>query len=366
MFYVSIRFVYCLFTKFFNSTDMEYVLGWVRNEEARRVVFIDTPPTPVLLETIRQLWARGVEVFVRDHHDCPDPKSPRDQEIHDAANQIRDLLGERAVISNRIDHPGCSSLIKSSEFLSPGTIIVADNDLDGLLGCCKAVGLTWPEIDQDAAVLDGARSEQTAENLSRMSHLLVRALATLPAYDAKKPHVSADAKRELFLHFMQTINGEQESVDWIVNKVIEHEPMVKAAEELAKTAIEVVPGVWSVRNAEPERVDLATLARLMEERQGCKVTVIFKCEGPIAKVHGTQASIAVVKRFQQEINLQNLIVPGFVSSPESGIICNTSFLLHVSVTKWFEQILPAMKVRFGEMPSRFSADFSPKASQLSA
>jgi hypothetical protein len=357
MFVISIRLVYCLFSKFFAVSDTENVLAFIRGEQARRVVFIDTPATPFLLATIRELWARGVEVFVRDHHDYPDPKNQREEEIHASANKIRELLGERAVISDRATHPGCSMLITSSEFLSSDTIIVADNDLDGLLGCCKAVGLTWPEIDRDAAVLDGGRSEQSAENLSRMSHLLVRALATLPLYDQENPIISRDAKRELFLHFTEAMNGEEKSMDWLVNKVIGYEGMVKAAEELAKTAIEVVPGVWSVKNPESEKVDLGTLVRLMEARSDCKITVIFKCQGPIASMHGTQASIAVVKKFQQEINLQEFLPAGFTSSPQDGIISNTSFLLHVSTMKWFEVVLPQLKARFGEIPSRSHGEF---------
>ena len=52
--------------------------------------------------------------------------------------------------------------------------------------------------------------------------------------------------------------------------------------------------------------------------------------------------MAVIKAHQAEINLQELLPSGFVSSPESGIISNTTFLLHVSENVWKETVLPAL------------------------
>lgn len=69
--------------------------------------------------------------------------------------------------------------------------------------------------------------------------------------------------------------------------------------------------------------------------------------GPIAAKHGVQISLAVKPERQKEVNLQELLPAGFESSPDAGIISNTTFLLHVSEAKWKEVVLPALRAKFG-------------------
>ena len=83
------------------------------------------------------------------------------------------------------------------------------------------------------------------------------------------------------------------------------------------------------------------------EATGAKVTVVRKDAGPIAAAHGVQYSLAVVRKYQEEINLQSMLPSGFESSPAAGIISNVSFLLHVSEKVWEEVVLPALRSRFG-------------------
>lgn len=345
MFQISINSKSVIMSKFFNVADKDNVL--VAGEGATRVVFIDTPSTPHLVATIETLISRGVDVVVRDHHDVPSPRNPREQEINAAANRVRELVGGNAIISNRQANPACSSLIEVGEFVGEGTAIVADPDPDGLTAAMKALGSVYDGLDADAATLDGARSEQTADRLTPVALLLVKGMATLPPFNAERPQIAEEAKGKLFAEFAAAATGDTAALDSLGRKVEAYETGVKVAEEIAAMATEPVTGVVMVDTAGKPRHDLSTLTQRLETRAGCKVTVVRKDNGPIAGKHGgVQVSLAVVKAHQADINLQELLPSGFTSSPESGIISNTSFLLHVSQGVWESQVLPALQQRF--------------------
>lgn len=346
MFSITIGNTPVNFTKFFGATDRDNVLAAIA-ESTKRVVFIDTPSTAHLVATIESLISRGIEVVVRDHHDVPSPRNPREQEIHDAAARTRELVGSNAVISDRATHPACSTLIEVGEFNGEGTVIVADPDPDGLTAAMKALGIVYDGIDADAAVLDGARSEQTAERLTPIALLLVKGMATLPPFNAERPQVSEEAKGKLFAEFATAADGDAAALESLGCKVEAYETGVRVAEALAAKATQPVSGVVMVDAVGKPRHDLTTLTQRLEAIAGAKVTVVRKDNGPIAPKHGgVQISLAVIKAFQAEVNLQELLDPGFISSPESGIISNTTFLLHVSESVWNETILPALGARF--------------------
>lgn len=336
-----------VFSKFFSAADVEAVLAAIP-AETRKVVFVDTPATPHMVAVVEELLTRGVEVIVRDHHDVPAPRNPREQEIADAANRVRALLGERALISDRQAHPACSSLVELGEFVGEGTVIVADPDPDGLTAAMKAVGLTYPELDSDAAIMDGARSEQTAERLSPVALLLVKGMATLPPFNPERPELSEKAKAELFAEFVAAVSGDAAALERLNRKVEAYEAGVTVAKELLTKVQDLGHGVVMVDTVGAPRHDLVTLTQGIESRPGCRITVVRKDNGPIAAAEAkagrpaVQISLAVVKAFQKEINLQDYLPEGFVSSPESGIISNTSFLLHLSEQKWEELVKPAL------------------------
>lgn len=345
MFNITISGTPVNFTKFFGAGDKDSVLAAIA-EGTKRVVFIDTPSTAHLVGTIESLISRGVEVVVRDHHDVPSPRNPREQEIHDAAQKTRELAGSNATISDRATHPACSGLIEVGEFSGEGTVIVADPDPDGLTAAMKAVGVVYDGLDADAAVLDGARSEQTAERLTPIALLLVKGMATLPPFNAERPQVSEEAKGKLFAEFATAAGGDAAALESLGRKVEAYEAGVREAEAIAATATQPVSGVVMVDAVGKPRHDLSTLATKMEAQPGCRITVVRKDNGPIAAKHGgVQISLAVVKAQQASINLQELLPSGFTSSPEAGIISNTTFLLHVSESVWNETVLPALTTR---------------------
>jgi hypothetical protein len=346
MFQISINNITVIMSKFFGSSDNDNVLATIP-ENTKRVVFIDTPTTSYIVAVIESLISKGVEVVVRDHHDMPSPRNPREHEIAAAANRVRELVGSNATISNRQANPACSGLIEIGEFAGEGTVIVADPDPDGLTAAMKAVGVTYPELDSDADVLDGGRVGQTADKLSPNAFLFTRAMSTLPPFNAERPQVSEDAKAKLFTDFVAVVQGDSEAHARLQKGVEVYEAGVREAERLADVVTDILPGVAFVDVTSAPRFDLGTLAAKMEGRNGVKVTALRKSQGPIAaKCGGIQISMAVAKAHQAEVNLQELLAPGFVSSPESGIISNTTFLLHVSQDVWDTQVMPALQSRF--------------------
>lgn len=342
---IFLKTVPVFFRKFFRQEDQDAVLSALP-EGIQRVVFIDTPSTPHLVGTIESLISRGIEVIVRDHHDVPAPRNPREQEIADAANRVRELVGGNATISDRVTHPGCASLLTLGEFVGEGTVIVADPDRDGLLSAMKAVGLTYPGHDRDAEILDGPWADMTPERgVSELGMLLVKGWGALPPFNPRNP----DAGKEgLFKEFALASQGDAEALAGLEGRVADWERAVQAAHSLCDRAEEIVPGVWLVDSVGQPRYDLPTLSAVLEARPGCVVTIVRKDSGPIAAKHGgVQYSFAVNKPHQGQVNLQELLPAGFVSSPESGIIANTSFLLHVSQAVWESPVLPALRERLG-------------------
>lgn len=343
MFKLEIAGIPAIFSKFFSSQDRDAVLEAVP-EGTKRVVFLDTPATTELVATIESLLARDVEVIVRDHHDVTSPRNSREEEIAGMAARVRELVGANALISNRIEHPACSTLLEVGEFAGEGTVIVADPDPDGLTAAMKAVGVVYDGLDADAAVLDGPPAERTPESLTALALLLDRGGATLPPFDSARPEVANSAKGKLFAEFVAAVTGDAEARASLEVRVKAYEESVASAKAIVAEATQATPGVVMVDTVGKSRYDIATLTRGLEATPGCVVTVIRKDNGPVAKHHqGVQYSLAVVRSEQERINLQETLPAGFVSSPESGIISNTTFLLHVSQEVWEEVVLPALR-----------------------
>lgn len=336
---IKINHIPVIFSKFFNDSDKTKVLSELK-KSTDRILFVDTPATTTMLELVDELEINDIMVIVRDHHDVVNPSRKREVEVHENAQKIREMA-DNAIISNRDKNPACSSLIKLGEFCNVN-LIVADPDPDGLTAAMKAVGITYPEMDKDAAVLDGPRSDQNGENLSATAMLLVKGMATLPRFNRRNPSVAADAKDQLFSQFAKMVAGDSEATAFLEAKVQGYEELVTVAEKLAESASEILPGFVQV-DVRGKKFHMGTLIQGIE-KPGVRVTMMVKDSGPIAAAHhGTQLSLAVVKDYKDKINLQDTLPEGFESSVESGIISNTSFLLHVSEDIFKNYVFPALK-----------------------
>lgn len=333
MFQFSIATVPAVFTKFFAAADREGTLAAIP-AETKRVLFVDTPSTPELAETVKALVELGVEVHVRDHH-RGEGRTP------EVAEAVEVVLGERARIVNRADAPGCAALVELGEFSGEGTVIVADPDLDGLTAAMKAAGVSYEGLEQDAEIFD-VRPKQGPDTLTPLGWTVVRALSTLPPFNPKRPEVAEKAKAELFGAFVAAASGDAEAGAGLEAKVAAYEAGVAEAKKLAEGISSPCAQVAFVDTCGAPRHDLTTLTRAMEAT-GAKVTVVRKDMGPIAAAHGVQYSLAVVKRYQEEIDLRNLVPEGSESSPAAGLISNTTFLLHCSEKVWEETVLPALR-----------------------
>lgn len=342
---IEINSVPVIFSRFFSPEDSEAVINKIESLEAKKVVFLDTPATTQLVITVQKLLDKGIVVVIRDHHDDPKPTTTRGEEIKSAAARLRELAGEGTIISDRSANPSCAELVEEGEFAGEeGTVMVADPDSDGLTAAMKAAGVTYEELDADSAILDGPASAKTAENLSPLGFLLVRAFSAMPVFDPNRPEITIKERNKLFGDFVASAQGDAEARGRLEKMAEVYEAAVLVAEQIAETAEEVVPGVFLVNAIGAAKYDNGTLFRILESKSNCRVTVTRKDNGPIAAKHGgVQYSLAVVKKFQNDIDLRKLVPKGTVSSPEAGIISNTTFLLHVSEEMWMENILPAIK-----------------------
>lgn len=338
MFSFNISGTKVVFSKFFNSSDKEAVLASV--EGAKGVVFLDTGATPVLAETIEDLFAQGVEVYVRDHH-RGEGRTP------EAVDRIEEILACYAKIVTRAVAPACAQLVELGEFASGRTVIVADPDLDGLTAAMKAAGVTYEGLDEDAGVFD-ERPRQSAETLTSLGWTAVRGLSTLPPFNPDRPQASEDAKKAYFETFVAAAAGDEAARADLETRVAQYEEGVAEAKRLLGEKVSYpCKGVAMVDSVGADRPDLNTMTSALE-RGGAIVTVVRKNFGPIAGLpgqHGIQFSMAVARNHQKELDLRDLVPEGMESSPQAGLLSNTSFLLHCSEKVWSETILPALRER---------------------
>ncbi len=292
--------------------------------KGRNVVIIDHPPTAGLVALVQALESGGATVHLRDHHADAD---------RDGSNvaAVRALLGERAVVKTREEHPACSSLVEKGEFAY--AIVIADADQDGLTAALKAIGVTYPQLDEDAAVLDGPIAGKTVEALSPLGFRLVRAWGALPPFGAPNRD---EVLGLIAFAFAQTVNGDEEQGGRMLNEYAqEYECRVEVARELALRIEDLAPGVRSLDVRGASAYDQPTLTSLLD--QGALVTVLIKSDGPIGKLAGAQVSLARTKLGETAwIDLAKLVPSDWPRGLEAGVISNTPFLLHLSPARWEE------------------------------
>lgn len=334
MFVINVTDKPVIFSKFFNETDAEAVRKELEKYDINNILFVDTPATAFLVDLFAYLRDEGVAVTVIDHHDTAGD-SPREQEIHSSVERVKGLLGIEAYYSTREEHPSCSTLISVGQY-SYYDAVVADPDPDGLTAAIKALGVSYKEIDEDSAILDGPR---TARNgMTPWGMLLNRAMSCIPAFDPARPDQSETAKAKLFQTFADAVKGGDKDDKAFWNLVTltragqeDIDRQKAAAEDIAKSAVNLARSVVMVDvTGETRRFDLSALMSRIEN--GNRLTVLKKSVGPIATIHGTQYTVAVVKG--AGINLQSILDEGVVSSPENGIISNVPYLLHLSQENW--------------------------------
>jgi hypothetical protein len=343
---LTINNVPTLFIKAFTQADVQSILEFVRHADSfysgsgNRVLFIDTPITAATVEAVERLTTERYRVVFRDHHGIDgQPTNDREQKVVAAAARLESLLGDDCRITVRRLYPACSQLVQVGEF-ADAVAIIADPDADGLTAAMKATGISYEGLDEDAAKLDGEPQCQVTG--TPISQLLAKGIATIPSYDATKPKEREIAYQKLFADWLKAVEGDSNALKRLEDRVHVYEDAVHVAHELATTAVVAAPGVFLVDVTGKPLYDPGTLMSLLEQDSRCRVIVMRKSLGPIAALHGIQYSLSVAKRFQNVINLHDLLEPTAKSDPEIGIISNVSFLLHVSEDIWESQVQPRL------------------------
>jgi len=344
---LTINDVPTLFIKAFTGADVSTILEFVRraaNLSDRggepQVLFIDTPITRATVEAVEKLAEEGYQVIFRDHHGIDgEPANDREGQVVASTEKLRRLLGDDCLITVRRLHPACSTLVSAGEFAS-AVAIIADPDADGLTAAMKAAGVTYPGLDEDAALLDGEPQFQVTG--TPLSQLLAKGMAVLPSYDPARPKDRLQAQQKLFEDWFKAVSGNEAARQRLAEQVVAYDAAADVSRRLAATATTIAPGVVLVDAVDSAVFDPGTLNALLENDPACLVSVVRKSLGPIAAHHGTQYSLTVPKAHQQAINLHDLIPAHAMSSPEAGIISNVSFLLHVSEDVWKAEVLPRL------------------------
>jgi hypothetical protein len=344
---LKIRNVPTLFIKAFTQDDVQTILAFVREAAdnytgtGKTVLFIDTPITAGMVQSVEKTKSEGFRTIVRDHHGIDgDAQNDREINVVAATAKLRDLLKEDCNITIRRLHPACSTLVQVGEF-KDAVAIIADPDADGLTAAMKAVGIYYEGMDEDAALLDGEPQQQVAG--TPISQLLAKGIAVIPSYDSTRPKDREIAHQKLFQDWLDAVEGNANAQRKLEARTQEYDEAVKVAHELARHAKVVAPHVVLVDVAEKELFDPGTLNALLEKHQDCKITVVRKSLGPIAALHGIQYSLAVAKDWQGRVDLRTLVPKTAKSGPEGGVISNVPFLLHVSEDVWHSQVLPKLQ-----------------------
>lgn len=344
---LKIKGIPTLFIKAFTHEDIETILEFVRDAasyydgDSNRVLFIDTPITAATVEAVERLKKERYRVIFRDHHGVDGaPRNDREQKVVSACERLQQVLGKDCTITIRRLFPACSKLVEVGEF-SDVVAIIADPDADGLTAAMKAAGVSYPELDDDAALLDGEPQSQVTG--SPISQLLAKGIATIPSYDSSRPKDREIAYQKLFRDWLSAVEGNASARSRLEQQVCVYDEAVAVAHSLAETATEVAHSVWMINVVDKPLYDPGTLLSDMEKIPECRIVVLRKSLGPIAALHGVQYSLSVVKSHQMQINLNDLLEPSTKSDPEAGVISNVTFLLHVSEPVWQVQVLPALK-----------------------
>jgi len=334
-----------LFIRGYTADDTDTMLDFVHagrtceHDIAGVVLFIDTPATSPTVAAVRELKSSGYRVVFRDHHGLDHVATTEsERKRHQAGRELERCLGEDCLITTRAAHPACSTLVEVGEFRD-AIAIIADPDADGLTAATKAAGISYPELDEDAAKLDG----EPALHLTGtpLASLLAKGIATLPKIDPRNPESRDKFKQVLFSQWVLAVQGNAEARAKLLLSAGAYDKGLKVAEALANTANEVAPGVVLVDVLNSVDFDEGALTVFLEKRPGCRITVVRKAIGPIAALHGVQYSLAVAKQFQELIDLQKFLPEDVETGPTAGAISNVSFLLHVSEVVWKKHVFPA-------------------------
>jgi len=323
-------------TSVFDSIDM---LEFLNKSDIKRAVFLDCPPTSILLDTIKKMLELDIDVVVRDHHDILAPANDRERQIAQMANEIKSLLKDKAIISDRKTHPSCLSLVEMGEFIEKNTVIICDPDSDGVLTAMKSLGTVYQEILADSVILDGPK---TLNGLSKKGLLLAKAISQVSTN--QKAYEIKNNKEDIYSYFIKYIQGSYEARLMMFRYESNYDEIALRTAKIFQNLLKVSENACLLDLTKENFYNIDVLNDLVN-KTSYKISVIKKSSGPLAERYGAQYSLSILNK-GKEINLQDLLQEGFKSSIDSGIISNSKFLLHINEKIWETQVLPKLKGGF--------------------
>ena len=156
-----------------NPTDevQRFLAETIRPGE--KVVLVDLGPNTKTLQLCRLLVQSGKEIvsYVDHHEDYLLSPSVQQEEMREAAEELRILLGDSFRLAKRLVYPSCVSLVEAGEWVNCGvTAAIFHRDLDGFLATLKGFGITYESMDEDADAVEGGQGSR----LSPTGRLIVR------------------------------------------------------------------------------------------------------------------------------------------------------------------------------------------------
>ncbi|MFH1029811.1 MAG: hypothetical protein V1770_00950 [bacterium] len=196
--------------------------------ESARVAFVDLAPTKNIAGLADLIKARGHEVVsFYDHHLDPNSQA----EMGNVA-RLRQELDEAKIVT-REEAPSCARLVTVGEWKSTVDTVFFHADFDGFISFMRGCGVDYPEIIDDADILDKAKKGK----LSLVGRKFADADHELVPWFSTNPREHYRVKAEVYQKF----------ADWLLsNNPLENLPLEffneidKAAKEAQDLAIDLV------------------------------------------------------------------------------------------------------------------------------
>jgi hypothetical protein len=126
-----------------NKQDIKEIMTKI--DENDKVIFVDLATTAGIEKLFKKIQQKAEVVGFFDHH-----LDGINKQDYNRSMKIMDLLGNRAKIVSREDHPSCVTLIEKIHF----TKCIFHGDPDGLFSFLKASDISYLEMESDAETLD--------------------------------------------------------------------------------------------------------------------------------------------------------------------------------------------------------------------
>ena len=286
-----------------------------------REVVIITPTLSEWLEPlIKSLVTAGMPVHLRVRPD--DTKNGNTR-----LRACRRLLGERVVVSTRMQELSCSGLIETGEFRQH--VVIVDANPDGVLAAMKAAGISYPRFAHDIKVALDPCGKINGE--SSIGRTFAQAWKMIPPLWEREHETVLVQVVEAFS--CATMDDEEGKKN-LENFAQEQRKKIAMAKALATTAKKLSPHVRFVDTSKASGFDPDTLTE--ELRRDVAVVARVLKRGHVADLLGTQISIVCTKTSGKNVDLRTIVPTEWSRGAANGVIADVPSRLDLSKERWEE------------------------------